>query len=257
MNLGHKSITLIWSFLLHVGMMVDSALFDGIRLITGTVLLAYASYTDIKTRRAANFLWVIMAVVGLILLIIQYLDGGFPNIWYLVFVPIMIGLMYLFFQMRLLFGGADAKALMALAILVPLQPLIGAFPLWESFLPGSWSIFANATILFLFIPFSLLVYNVTKRNLRFPHCLLGYVITVEHAKKTFVWPMEKIKDGKRKLVYMPKNFDIDEELAEFEKLGIKDIWVTPKIPFMIPLLAGFLVTFILGDILLQLVRIFL
>lgn len=69
--------------------------------------------------------------------------------------------------------------------------------------------------------------------------------------------MEKIKGGKRKLVYMPKNFDIGEELAEFEKLGIKNIWVTPKIPFMIPLLAGFLVTFILGDILLQLVRVFL
>jgi archaeal preflagellin peptidase FlaK len=236
-------------------MMVDTALLDGIRLITGTILLAYASYTDIKTRRAANFLWVIIGVVGLILLIIQYLDGGFPNIWYLVFVPIMIALMYLFYQLRLLFGGADAKALMALAILVPIQPLIGTFPLWKSLLPGSWTIFANATILFLFIPLSLLVYNLTKRNLRFPHCLLGYVITVEQAKQSFVWPMEKIKDGKRKLVYMPKNFDIDEELAEFERLGITDIWVTPKIPFMIPLLAGFLAAFFLGDILLQIVQV--
>jgi prepilin signal peptidase PulO-like enzyme (type II secretory pathway) len=35
----------------------------------------------------------------------------------------------------------------------------------------------------------------------------------------------------------------------FEKEGIKDIWVTPKIPFMIPLLAGFLTSFFLGDIL--------
>ena len=86
---------------------------------------------------------------------------------------------------------------------------------------------------------------------------MGYVISVEQAKHTFVWPMEKIKDGKRKLVYMPKNFDIEEELAEFEKNGITDIWVTPKIPFMIPLLVGFLVSFILGDILLQLVRVLL
>jgi prepilin signal peptidase PulO-like enzyme (type II secretory pathway) len=69
--------------------------------------------------------------------------------------------------------------------------------------------------------------------------------------------MEKIKDGKQKLVYMPKNFDIDEELAEFEKLGITDIWVTPKIPFMIPLLIGFLVAFFLGDLLLQIVQVFL
>lgn len=198
-----------------------------------------------------------MALVGAILLVLQYLEGGYPNIWYLAFIPIMIALMYLFFQMRLLFGGADAKALMALAILVPIQPHIGDFPLWLSFLPGSWTIFANATILFLFIPLSLFVYNIAKGNLRFPHSFMGYVISVEKAKQTFVWPMEKIKDGKRKLVYMPKNFDIEEELAEFEKHGITDIWVTPKIPFMIPLLAGFLVSFILGDILLQIVRVLL
>jgi preflagellin peptidase FlaK len=242
-------------------MMVDATILDIIRLITGAILLAYASYTDIKTRRASNILWVIMAIVGAILIIIQflYVKDGFPNIWYLVFIPIMIGLMYLFFQMRLLFGGADAKALMALAILVPIQPVIEGFPLWRPYLslPGSWIIFANATILFLLIPISLLVINIGKRNLRFPHCLLGYVISVEKAKQTFVWPMEKIKDGKRKLVYMPKNFDVDEELAEFEKLGIKEIWVTPKIPFMIPLLAGFLAAFILGDILLQIVQLIL
>jgi preflagellin peptidase FlaK len=87
--------------------------------------------------------------------------------------------------------------------------------------------------------------------------LLGYIIPIEKAKQTFVWPMEKIKDGKRKLVYMPKNFNVEEELAEFEKLGIKEIWVTPKIPFMIPLLVGFLAAFILGDILLQIFRVLL
>jgi archaeal preflagellin peptidase FlaK len=238
-------------------MMVDVTILNAIRLITGIILLSYASYTDIKTRRAANILWVIMAIVGIILLVIQYLDGGFPNIWYLVFIPIMIALMYLFFQMRLLFGGADAKALMALAILIPIQPIMGDFPIWLSFMPGSWIIFANATILFLLIPISLLLYNIAKRNLQFPHCLLGYVIPVEKAKQKFVWPLEKIKDGKRKLMYMPKKFDVDEELAEFEKLGITEIWVTPKIPFMIPLLIGFIVSFILGDILLQIVRVLL
>jgi preflagellin peptidase FlaK len=240
-------------------MMVDVTVLNLIRLITGAILLTYASYTDVKTRRAANKLWIIMAIIGAVLLLIQYLDGGFPNIWYLVFIPIMIALMYLFFQMRLLFGGADAKALMALAILVPIQPtMLGEqLPLWESFMPGSWIIFANATILFLLIPLSLLVYNIGKRNVKFPHSLLGYVITVEKAKQKFVWPLEKIKDGKRRLMYMPKNFDIDEELAEFEKQGITEIWVTPKIPFMIPLLIGFLVSFFLGDLLLQLVRVLL
>jgi preflagellin peptidase FlaK len=236
-------------------MVVDAAVLNIIRLLTGTFLLTYASYTDIKTRRAANILWVIMAVIGGILLIVQYVWVGFENVWYFVFIPIMIALMYVFFQMRLLFGGADAKALMALAILVPIQPVVEPLPIWRSFMPGSWIIFANAVILFLLIPLSLLVYNIAKRNLKFPNCLLGYVMRVEDAKQRFVWPLEKIKDGKRKLMYMPKTFDVDEELKEFEELGITDIWVTPKIPFMIPLLAGFLASFLLGDILLQIVRV--
>ena len=88
----------------------------------------------------------------------------------------------------------------------------------------------------------------------FPHCFIGYKITIKEAREKFVWPIEKIINGKRKLVKMPKTFDIDEELAEFEKYGIKEIWVTPKVPFMIPLLAGFIVAFLVGDILVILMQ---
>jgi preflagellin peptidase FlaK len=242
-------------------MVVDATILSVLRLITGAGILTYASYTDIKTRRASNYLWVIMGVIGAVLLLVQYLTIGFDNIWYLVFIPIMILLMYAFFQMRLLFGGADAKALMAIAILVPIQPSLvtslGTFPIWTSFWPGSWTIFCNSVILFLIIPLSLLIYNLAKRNVQFPHAMLGYKMSVEKAKQTFVWPLERIKDGKRKLSYMPKEFDADEELKAFENLGITEIWVTPKIPFMIPLLVGFIVAFFPGDLLMQLVRTFI
>jgi prepilin signal peptidase PulO-like enzyme (type II secretory pathway) len=56
---------------------------------------------------------------------------------------------------------------------------------------------------------------------------------------------------------MPKEFDADEELKAFENLGITEIWVTPKIPFMIPLLVGFVFAFFPGDLLMQLVRTFM
>jgi preflagellin peptidase FlaK len=128
---------------------------------------------------------------------------------------------------------------------------------WTSFWPGSWTIFCNSVILFLIIPISLLIYNLLKRDFRFPHALLGYKMSVEKAKQTFVWPLERIKDGKRKLSYMPKEFDADEELKAFENLGITEIWVTPKIPFMIPLLVGFVFAFFPGDLLMQLVRTFM
>jgi len=232
-------------------MVETGVLLDITRLIIGIVILGYASFTDIKIRRASNVLWIIMGSSAIILLIIQYFTIGFGDKTnYLIFIPIMIALMYVLFQLRLIFGGADAKALMAIAILVPLQPTISQFPLWgESYMPASWFIFSNSVILFLFIPLSLFIYNVTKRNIQFPYCVLGYKMSIKKAKEKFIWPLEKIVDGKRKFVYMPKNFDVDDELNEFEKIGITEIWITPKIPFMIPLLAGFICAFILGDIL--------
>jgi len=236
--------------------MVEAAtLLDIARLVVGTTILSYASYTDMKTRRASNMLWVIMGSVGAILLVIQYLTvpAAFDKIFYLIFIPIMIALMYIFFQLRLIFGGADAKAIMALAILVPLEPSIFEFPLLSSFMPFSWVILSNSVLLFLLIPVSLLIFNIARRNIEFPYCLLGYKLSVEKAKERFVWPLEKIVDGKRKFSYMPKEFDVEDDLETFEKNGIMEIWVTPKIPFMIPLLAGFLCSFILGDLLFHLI----
>ena len=230
---------------------------DIIRLIVGITILSYASYTDIKTRRASNINWLFMGGIGGILLLIQYFTIGFENPYYLLFIPMMIGLVYVFFQMRLIFGGADAKALMAIAILAPLEPAIEQFPLWKgSIMPFSWSIFSNSIIIFLFIPLSLLIFNIAKRNIQFPYALLGYKMKISKAREEFVWPLEKIVNGKRKFVYMPKDFDVNDEYDEFEKNGITEVWVTPKIPFMIPLLIGFIVAFIFGDILFSLINLF-
>ncbi len=226
---------------------------DIVRILTGLIILSYASYSDIKTRLASNILWLVMGIIGIVLIVIQFFTIGFDNIYQLAFIPIIIIIMYVFFQMRLIFGGADAKAIMALAILVPVQPMIFSFPLWsKSIMPYTWVIFTNSLILFLFIPISLFGYNLIKRNIEFPHLFMGYKMDINKAKKSFIWPLERIKDGKRKFYYMPKEFDSEKELKLFEKEGIKEIWVTPKVPFMIPLLVGFIVSFIFGDILMNL-----
>jgi len=228
---------------------------DFARLFLGTIILFYASYTDIKTRRASNMLWVILGISGLILLVIQYFTIGFENQYYILFIPIMIGLIYLLFQMGLIFGGADAKALMAIAILVPIQPAIAQFPLWKTLMPFSFVIFFNSLLLFLAIPLGLFIFNIFKKDIKFPHSFLGYKTDIQKARKKFVWPLEKIVDGKLKFIPMPKNFDVNDEYDELEKHGIKNIWVTPKVPFMIPLLVGYIVSFIIGDILFHLMRV--
>jgi len=224
-----------------------------IRFILGLSILSFASYTDIKTRKASNILWIIMGIIGIILLLIQYFTLGFENLFYLLFIPIMIGLIYALYQLRLIFGGADAKAIMALAILVPIEPTIGIIPLWkDGIMPSSWTIFANSLILFLIIPISIFIYNATKKNVHIPYSFLGYKMNTQKAKEKFVWPIEQLVDGKRKFIYMPKDIDAKEEFEEFEKNNIKEIWVTPKIPFMVPLTFGFVFTFVFGDILFHL-----
>ena len=93
------------------------------------------------------------------------------------------------------------------------------------------------------------LYNLIKRDLKLPYVFLGYKMSINKARDKFVWPLERFIDGKRKFVYLPKEFDVSEEYDEFEKHNINEIWVTPKIPFMIPLLIGFIFAFVFGDIL--------
>ncbi len=225
------------------------------RFLVGFLILLYASYTDIKTRRAPNVLWIIMIISGGLLLLIEYLYTGFDSqVLYLVFIPIMILLMYILFQLRIIFGGADAKALMSLSILVPFWPSHPFTPLSESYLPFPWVVFSNSVLLFLIIPISLLVYNLYKGDIVFPHCLLGYKMRVDEARKSFVWPLEKIVDGKRKLQYTSHIHDNPSQWELFKQQGISTIWVTPKIPFMVPLLSGFTLSFLLGDILFLITR---
>ena len=82
-------------------------------------------------------------------------------------------------------------------------------------------------------------------------------MSIENAKEKFVWPLEKIVDGKRVLSRIPKNFNSEDEWKLFEKEGISKVWVTPKVPFMIPLLIGFIFSFIFGDILFFITRLIL
>ncbi len=219
------------------------------RLFVGILILLYASYTDIKTRKASNILWIIIGITGGLLLIIEFIFVGFENELTLLFIPMMMIIIYLLFQFLPFFGGADVKALMSLAILVPFEPRIFIFPIWGSIMPFTWIILSNSVFIYLVIPISLFFYNLYKRNFEFPNCFLGYKIDLYVARKRFVWPLEKIVDGKRKISYLSMNKDIEGIYKKFEAEGINNIWVTPKIPFMIPLLIGFIVSFFAGDIL--------
>jgi len=219
------------------------------RLLVGSLVLLFASYTDIKTRKASNILWIIIGITGVSLLTIEFIFIGIGDVISLLLIPIIIIIIFLLFQFLPFFGGADVKALMSLAILIPFEPKIFIFPIWGSIMPFTWIILSNSVFIYLVIPISLFFYNLYKRNFEFPYCFLGYKIDLPRAKERFVWPLEKIVDGKRKISYLSMNKDIEKIYKKFEAEDISNIWVTPKIPFMIPLLIGFILSFFVGDIL--------
>jgi preflagellin peptidase FlaK len=220
---------------------------DAIRLAIGAVVLCYASYTDVKTRTAENYLWAIMGGAGVLLLALQFfLFPGTIAYFDLIFIPIMIGLVYLLYHLRLIFGGADAKALMAIAVLVPFWPKFTPLP---SIMPFSLSVLTNALLVFILIPLGLFIYNVSHGDVKFPHAFLGVLMPIEKAQRKFVWPMQYLEKGRVKNRYFPTEGSASADLRLLRAYGLRKVWVTPKLPFMIPICAGFVLSFIAGDIL--------
>lgn len=238
--------------------MADWALWlAAVRGLAGTVTFGYASVTDLRTRRVDNRLWLAVGGLGALLLAVQFWTVGFQQPLLLVSIPIAAGLAYLLYQTGLLFGGADAKALMALALLVPFHSGLPGVPFLASPLTAfifPFAVFANALLVTLLYPPALLSINVLRGDLAFPESLVGTRLDVDELDSAWAWPMERIEDGEIVRSYMPSRSATEVEAEALREAGLERVWVTPKIPFMIPLAVGFVSAFLFGDLLSAIVQ---
>jgi len=95
----------------------------------------------------------------------------------------------------------------------------------------------------------MLVVNLLRRDVRFPVMLFGTRMTVEDARKKHVWPMERVVNGAVRTTLFPRS---DDE-AGWEHLcqaGVERPWVTPKVPFLIPLTLALPFSLLMGNLLL-------
>ena len=77
---------------------------------------------------------------------------------------------------------------------------------------------------------------------------------VDKAMKKFVWPMNRIENGEEVLVLLPKKgLDTKKEIEKLKYFGRKEVWVTPKTPFIVALFFGYIGAFLLGDLMLKLI----
>ena len=148
---------------------------DLLRLVAVPVL-AWAAWQDVEVRRVPNVTWYPLATLGVVLLVWEALSPHTPLQLYLLRVGVSVGflvpLTYLFWRLGG-FGGADAKALMALALLFPTFPAysLAALPV-VSALPWavapvvdtrlgvfSWTVLTNTVLLGALYPLALAVRN--------------------------------------------------------------------------------------------------
>ncbi len=175
--------------------------------------------------------------------------------WQLLDILIMFGLLILLYQIDIIKGGADAKSLIALSLMFPIYPMVGGFPLISVpnelsmlIFPFSLLVLLNAAILSLVVPLGLFFYNLAHRDLVFPAMVLGYRTSIDDAKKKFVWPMQRVDNDHLKFVYFPKEDEENEKILQaLAAFGAKFIWVTPKIPFLLFITAGLVVSAVLGN----------
>jgi len=175
--------------------------------------------------------------------------------------PVMIVVYQGFYRFRVLHGGADAKGLMAITLLVPTYPNAVPFPVLmpdprvdsvlRTVFPFSLIVWVDAALVSLAIPIGLFLFNAVRGDLAIPQAFLGYRARLD-SFPAHAWLMEKMTPrGEHVLVLFPKRGENPaEDIARLRATGVDRAWVTPKTPFMLPLLVGFLLAFVAGNLLL-------
>ncbi len=160
---------------------------DAARLLVIPVF-AWIAWRDIKTRRVPNHVWPPLLAVGLVLFLWDAWNAWGTFDWQFFAIPAAISIFVVIPAAYFMwfiggFGGADAKAIMTLAVLFPTYPgyYIGTsvYPVVETPLGSfAFTIFLNAVLVALTIPIVLGVLNAVE-GYRSKVMFLGRVQSVE------------------------------------------------------------------------------
>ncbi len=175
--------------------------------------------------------------------------------------PAMILVYEAFYQLDLLRGGADAKALIALTVLLPTYPDAAPFPVLQGapavqsamqvFFPFSLLALMDGVLLSLVVPLAYFVLNVARREFEWPVGFLGTKVPID-AIPPHAWLMERVDErGERYAVLRPMwDKDASAEVAKLRAAGASRVWIERQIPLVVVILAGFLCAFFLGNLIL-------
>jgi preflagellin peptidase FlaK len=249
---------------------MEKSMLDILKIVFCTPFLLYACYSDIKKRSVTNKVWLAM-LAGCIF----FISYEFSLYKELILRPLIFSagfiiiLAYLLFYIGA-FGGADAKALMVMSLIIPTYPVFQvlgyAFPLnkpiYDIF---ALSILANAALLMVVVPIGLALYNLAETGLNFDHpayIFMGYKTRISNLAGKHIRLIQGFEktDGRVISFFKWGGMEINEKtIRELKDLSgkclIKDeVWVTPELPFMIPITLGFFTAVFYGDMMFELIR---
>ena len=213
-----------------------------IRIVLVLTMLAIGGILDVWKREVHDYLWLSFGGAGIVLLIIEpfQMDVIYSTLFALIIAPIVL----VIWRMGL-FGGADAFALIAIAIIAP------QFTLAENIVTPITTL-SNAAVLFV-VPLMInalrnMVSIIKHENIfegfedptykKILASFLGY----KAKNPKYGFSIEKNEDKIRKFVFSFHNADN----AEFSEKP--NTWITPGIPYLLLIIGGFLIQLVYGDI---------
>jgi preflagellin peptidase FlaK len=228
-------------------------------LLFPIALLFYDPYIDREPLyEKGKFCWPAIAAFGLAAAAAAAAIywGGLTR---LLVVPAMFLLVYALYFTNVIHGGADAKALMSVALVVPWYPVLPGVPLISTpeplvdvadvTFPFVLLVLMMASLSVMFLPLYNLAANASRGCLEFPMALFGRRVPVAEAEKAQVWPMERLVDGRLERALFPKRGrNLQGEYDALKSAGVTDVWVTHKIPFIIPITAGLVLAAVVGNV---------
>ncbi len=168
-------------------------------------------------------------------------------------------------RFRLIHGGADAKALMLVAILIPswdTMPLVSE-QTSDSLvaLPPALALLMWGGLTFILIPFILLVKNILNSNISsLADLKLSWhasKMKLSKVKDSHVWMLTSVMqlpDGSSKVYHKsraPRRTPTDEELVnsikELEGYDVEEVWISYKLPLLVFLFPAIIPLALLGD----------
>jgi preflagellin peptidase FlaK len=236
--------------------------------------LIYASWSDWKKREVSNKVWILFAPLAFVLTIVEFTLYS-PELFVIFGVSfaitsvMSIALFYLGG-----FGGADAKALMCLALALPYP--VHLVPNVRLYLPVfPFTVFSNSVLLAAFSAVYALfrnsLWNLRNKGKLFAGfekesawrkiivLMTGYKIhPTDLERNPHVYPLEDLTsadsdENKRVLLSYPKDEDRDQIVARISSAARNgkiqnDVWVTPGLPLLIFITAGLVIALFVGDL---------